>query len=173
MYYHIHSDLEFVLVSSHIWKIADPRNFGYLEYHSFLNGRVVSQGDTPVLTCEPFWFLSSEFTLFPMISRMFFLSIVIKRLYLLTVIVQFRIWFMSSKLISNAVADVMLKFWYSISHNSSNIGILNPPYQSAKDNIFLPLSVIKILPVTAAINSVRTTRLTFLKSLPMPGIVLI
>lgn len=80
------------------------------EYHSFLNGRVVSQGDTPVLTCEPFWFLSSEFTLFPMISRMFFLSIVIKRLYLLTVIVQFRIWFMSSKLISNAVADVMLKF---------------------------------------------------------------
>lgn len=68
------------------------------------------QEDTPVLTCESFWFLSSEFTLFPMISRMFFLSIVIQRLYLLTVIVQFRIWFMSSKLISNAVADIMIEF---------------------------------------------------------------
>ena len=78
-------------------------------YPSCLNGRVVSQEDAPVLTFESIWFLSSELILFLMISRIFFLSIVVQRLYLHLVVTQCRIWFMSSKLISNAIAKT---FWY-------------------------------------------------------------
>ena len=34
----------------------------------------------------------------------------------------------------------MLKFWFSISRNSSNIGITNPPSRGAKNNSFLSFS---------------------------------
>ena len=59
-----------------------------------------------------------------------------------------------------------------MSHNSPNIGILNPN-QGAKDSSFLSFSVMKIPPVIAGINLVRIILSTFLNSLLMPGIGLI
>ena len=54
-----------------------------------------------------------------------------------------------------------MEFSYSISHNSSNIGILYPPSWGAKDNSFLSFSVIIIPAVIAGINSVRITSSTW------------
>ena len=78
-------------------------------YPSSLIGRVVSQEDVPVSRFRSFCF---SFLWAHFISYNFenlFLSIVFHRLYLLFLIIQFRIWFMSFKLISNAIAKM---FWY-------------------------------------------------------------
>ena len=90
-----------------------------------------------------------------------FLSIFFHRICLLFLI-QFSIWFMSLKLISNAIAkssDIMVEFWYSIS-SSSNIDIPSPPSRGAKDNSFLSCSVIVIPTVIAGINSVKFMLIT-------------
>ena len=65
---------------------------------------------------------------------------------------------MSSKVIRNVIAKMFLyhdEIFYSISHNSSNIVIPNPPSRGAKNNSFLSFSVIIIPHVIAGISSVR------------------
>ena len=66
-----------------------------------------------------------------------------------------------------------MEFRYSIPHSSSKTGVPNPLSPGAKDNSFLSFFVIIIQPVIAGIYSGRITSSTFLKSLPMPWIVLI
>ena len=121
----------------------------------------MSQKDVPISRCRSFCFLSSE--LIPLWFRKLFS--VDRFSYLLIINIQLWIWFACllnwSVMRLQICSDIKMEFWYSISHNSSNIGIPNTPSRGAKDDSFLSFSVIIIPPVINWINSVRITSSTF------------